>query len=336
MFVQIVAFINRSSHLLAAKVYGCQGQCVEGWLRRPAPQYVRHFQAPVAEGNDDVGELQSFTLVDRQNADAVHGVALYRLAADGLVPLTDEGIDVGGIVLHKLVQPVVESTEVGTLLVEALQLEDAVEALYQFVERHAQQFRHVSDVCFRQKTVNVPVFDEQVAFSHSVSEHRVVVEFDDGGLGQQVVGVRQQVKSLYQQTQRNGGIQAERLVADDAHIGHALVEVVGNERNVFIGAHQDGYVAQRGALRSELSDGVQQCLHGLLLVVVVRQEPDLDIAAPGTLLRHRLLHVVVGMAQLFCTLRIFGALLFVGLPCSLQEEGVVEVDNVTGRAVVDL
>ena len=52
----------------------------------------------------------------------------------------------------------------------------------------------------------------------------------------------QQVESLSEQTQRNGGIQSERLVADDAYVGHVLLEIGGNQWDVFVGAHQNGNV----------------------------------------------------------------------------------------------
>ena len=75
-------------------------------------------------------KLQSLTFVDRKNAYAVGGVALDGLAADGLFPLVDEGVDVRCVVLHKLVQLVIEGTQVGTLLIEAFQLEDGIEAFH--------------------------------------------------------------------------------------------------------------------------------------------------------------------------------------------------------------
>ena len=54
--------------------------------------------------------LQSFTLMDRQDAHTVGRVALNGLAADGLVPLTDEVVDVARVVLCETVQLVVEGT----------------------------------------------------------------------------------------------------------------------------------------------------------------------------------------------------------------------------------
>ena len=41
-----------------------------------------------------MGELQPLTLMDRQDAHTISGIALDGLAADGLLPLTDEGVDI--------------------------------------------------------------------------------------------------------------------------------------------------------------------------------------------------------------------------------------------------
>ena len=93
------------------------------------------LQPPVAVGNDDVLELQALALVDGEDADAVRLGALDGLGADGLLPFADEGGDVGRLVLREFVQLVVEGADVGTLLVEPLELEDAVKPFGQFVER---------------------------------------------------------------------------------------------------------------------------------------------------------------------------------------------------------
>ena len=71
-------------------------------------------------------ELQALALVNGKDADAVVYVALYRFAANGLVPLAHKGVDICGVILRKLVQLVVESTDVGTLLVQTLKVEDGV------------------------------------------------------------------------------------------------------------------------------------------------------------------------------------------------------------------
>ena len=64
MFVEVVVLIDGASHLTAAEVDRCDGQCVERCFVGFAPQNVGHFQAPVAEGNEDMRELQTLTLVD--------------------------------------------------------------------------------------------------------------------------------------------------------------------------------------------------------------------------------------------------------------------------------
>ncbi len=83
-------------------------------------------------------ELQPLALVDREDADAVGGCILDGLAADGLVPFTDKGINVGAVVEREFVQLVVEGTDVGALLFQTVELEDMEETFRQFVERKVE------------------------------------------------------------------------------------------------------------------------------------------------------------------------------------------------------
>ena len=82
-----------------------------------------------------MAELQSLTLVDGQNAHAMRAVALNGLAADGLVPLADKGVNVRRVVLCKLIQLVVEGAEIRALVVQKTQLEDVTQPFHQLVER---------------------------------------------------------------------------------------------------------------------------------------------------------------------------------------------------------
>ena len=80
-------------------------------------------------------ELQTFTLMDGEDAYAISGITLYGLTANVFVPFAQESVDVAGVILHKHVQLVVERTDIGTLLVQTLQLEDAIEPFNQLIER---------------------------------------------------------------------------------------------------------------------------------------------------------------------------------------------------------
>ena len=53
-------------------------------------------------------------------------------------------------------------------------------------------------------------------------------------------------------------------------------KIVGNERDVLVGADEDGYIADGNTLLPKHLDGVNQLAHGLLLVVVRGQQSDVD------------------------------------------------------------
>ena len=80
--------------------------------------------------------LQSLALMDRQDAHTVGVLALDGFRTDGLFPFTHESIDIGEVVLCELVQLVIESADIGALLVESMELEDGEESFDEFVERH--------------------------------------------------------------------------------------------------------------------------------------------------------------------------------------------------------
>ena len=62
-------------------------------------------------------ELQSFTLMNGQDAYSVAYIALDSLATDGFVPFVYKGINIRRIVLREFVQLVVEGSDICTLLV---------------------------------------------------------------------------------------------------------------------------------------------------------------------------------------------------------------------------
>ena len=154
MFVQIVAFIDGAHHLLLTVIDGGDGQFAERRFVRLAPKDVALFlQLPVAEGDDDVAELQTLRLVDGDEADAVDLVALDSFGAERLFPLADEGVDACGILADVGCQLVVEGADIGTLTLDALKVEDLIQSLHEFVEGERQQLSEVADVGFRQQVV---------------------------------------------------------------------------------------------------------------------------------------------------------------------------------------
>ena len=134
MFVEIGLFEDGAHHLFLTEVHRNDRQRIEGCLGGLAPKNVCMFKTPVTERNKDAVELQAFTLVDGENADAVSLAALDGLAADGFFPFVDESVNIRGIVLRKLVQLVVESADVGSLLVKPLQLENVMQSFRQLVD----------------------------------------------------------------------------------------------------------------------------------------------------------------------------------------------------------
>ena len=175
VLVLVVVLVDGAHHLLLAVVDGRNGERVERRLVGFAPQDVGHLKAPVAEGNQHVAELQSLRLVYRQDAHAAGLVALDGLPADGRFPLADKGVDIGGIVLRKLVQLVVECAEIRTLVVQTLQIEDGVQPLGQFVERQLQELRSLSGKRGRQQVVKGLVAYQQILFGTRVAQHRTVI-----------------------------------------------------------------------------------------------------------------------------------------------------------------
>ena len=145
VLVLVVGLVDGARHALLAIVDGDEGKGVEGLGRRTAPQDVAALllQLPVAEGTDDVVELQALGLVDADEADAAELVALDGLGGDGGFPLLEEAFDIGGVVGGEVGQLVVERTDIGALAVEAIETEKGEETLHQFVERQFEQRRGV-------------------------------------------------------------------------------------------------------------------------------------------------------------------------------------------------
>ena len=77
--------------------------------------------------------------------------------------------------MRKLVQLVVECAEIRTLVVQALQIEDGIQPLGQFVERQLQELRSLSGKRGRQQVVKGLVAYQQILFGTRVAQHRTVI-----------------------------------------------------------------------------------------------------------------------------------------------------------------
>ena len=100
VLVAVVGLKDGAHHLFLTIVDGYDGEVVEGFLRGLAPEDVAAFlQLPVAEGTDNMLVLQAFRLMNREDAYSVGLVALDGLGAERLVPLVEEGSDVGGVLV---------------------------------------------------------------------------------------------------------------------------------------------------------------------------------------------------------------------------------------------
>ena len=136
------------------------------------------------------------------------------------------------------------------------------------------------------------------AVAEIVLEDVAVVGLGDGGLRQLVVGTDEEPHGADEQTDGVGGVETEGLVGDDGHLGHLLHEILGDEGDDAIGAHEDGYLLQGGTGGQEFADGRRQVLEDLRLVVVGREEVDADEALVGAVCRDLLDDVGVGPFEL--------------------------------------
>ena len=100
-------------------------------------------------------ELQSLRLMDRDQTDAIDHIALDCLATERLIPFIQERVDVRRVLIDKRCQLVIEGTDIGTLILERLQLEDGIETLCEIIERQRQQFFCLMDVILGQQLVEV-------------------------------------------------------------------------------------------------------------------------------------------------------------------------------------
>ena len=140
VLLQVVSFVDGAHHVFLTVVDGGDGQIAEGLYGGAAPEHVaRMFQGPVAEGTDDVGELQALGFVDGDQTDAISLVALDGLAVEVLVPLVEERVDIAGVVADKVGELVVEGAYIGALTFDLAQAEDGVEACAEVVARGSER-----------------------------------------------------------------------------------------------------------------------------------------------------------------------------------------------------
>ena len=142
------------------------------------------------------------------------------------------------------------------MLVQTLQLEDGIEPFGEFVERQSEQFCSMTNIVLGEQVVKRLVLDEQLVLGSRVAEDGTLVYLGNSGLGQQVVGMGEQVKSLYKQANGHGGVEPESLVADNADVGQMFGEIVGDQGDVVVSAHQDSHLVGRYSHCLELADGI--------------------------------------------------------------------------------
>ena len=156
----------------------------------------------------------------------------------------------------------------------------------------------------------------------------------DGGLSELVVGVDEQTEGAHNETDGAGGVEAEGFVGNDAHLRHLCEEMTGDEGNSRIGSYQDGDAALADALGHEGGDDLGRLVEDGFLVVIARQEPDVDMACCLLGGGNLLLHIGIGAFQLF---GLVVAEFFLGEVFefgSMAEEGIVEFDDTSLGTVV--
>ena len=127
-----------------------------------------------------------------------------------------------------------------------------------------------------------------------------MVALRDGSLRELVVGMDEQAHGVDHQADGAGGIEPEGLVADDGHLGHLLHEILGDEGDDGIGAHEDGNLFLRDAGVDEFSDGLRQTSEHVVLIVFAGQQFNADETLITTMFWNLLHHIGIGLGQLGC------------------------------------
>ena len=214
--------------------------------------------------------------MDGEDAHALGLIALDGLLADCLIPLIEEGEDVGRILADIGSQLVEEGADIGTLLAEPFEGEDIVESLDEIVKGHSCQLLAMIAESFGQARVEIDSREQQPIVFGGLSQHIMVPVLHNGSLRELVVGVGEQAQGLYKQTDGVGGIEAESFVGDNSHLGHLLHEVAGNGWDILIDAHEDSYLLLGNALGTKRGDGFGNLFERGRLVIIGRQQADAD------------------------------------------------------------
>ena len=111
----IVLLIDALLHLVGTEIYWHERQLIVWLLLRSTPDGVCFFQLPVAVRHDNVVILQSFTLVDGEESDAVGTVAVDALVVQVGIPFLQEGLNIAAVVSKESVHLVIKCANIGTL-----------------------------------------------------------------------------------------------------------------------------------------------------------------------------------------------------------------------------
>ena len=103
-----------------------------------------------------------------------------------------------------------------------------------------------------------------------------------------------EMKGLNEQVDGYGGIQTEGFVGNDADIGQMFGEIVGNQRDIGVHPHKDGYFRGSDAFVAEFTHDVGHPCKGLFLIIISRQELYVDQSVVVQLVRHTLFHIGIG------------------------------------------
>ena len=188
-------------------------------------------------------ELQSLALVDGQDAQAVNLVALDGFLVELLVPVFDEGIGTGAVVLGKIAEEVEELADIGALFGQTVQGEEVVEPFGQLHQGQLAQRLHPPNERLGQHLIEV-VRTEQMRSLHPVfvGHNALLVAFHQLRPCQLVVGAEQQSQGVGQYVDRGSIVQSEGFVAHDIDLGQLAGDEVCNAAYHPIGTGEDGNV----------------------------------------------------------------------------------------------
>ena len=89
------------------------------------------------------------------------------------------------------------------------------------------------------------------------------------GLCELIIWIDQYVQGAHDGAHCQGGIQLERFVTNNLDIRTSLHEIVGNNRDIAVTPHENGYLVQWDSLCHQLIHLSYDELHGLLCIVIL-------------------------------------------------------------------